>query len=282
MSQTDKNDQYKYDSNFEVVGLIPAGGKASRISPIPCSKELMPIGFGKTADDNLRPKVVSQYLLDKYREAGASKVYFILKNGKWDIPAYYGDGTMMGMRFAYLIRNLPHGVPYTLDQAYPFVRGAKKLLGFPDILYAPDDAFVLADKTLTQKEADLVIGLYPVKNKQQMMKCDMVQWNMGTGQIEKIVVKPKKTKLEHSWVFAIWSPVFTQFMHEYLKEDSKERREKNITKEIHLGHVIQRAIAMGLKVYGRLFPDHNFIDIGTPNELGEAYKKYCHMPNFSD
>ena len=38
-------------SNSEdVVGLIPASGQATRIAPLPCSKELFPIGF-RTAQD---------------------------------------------------------------------------------------------------------------------------------------------------------------------------------------------------------------------------------------
>ncbi|MEO1560926.1 MAG: dTDP-glucose pyrophosphorylase, partial [Cyanobacteria bacterium J06632_19] len=31
--------------NIPVIGLIPAGGKATRISPLPLSKELYPVGF---------------------------------------------------------------------------------------------------------------------------------------------------------------------------------------------------------------------------------------------
>ena len=50
------------------------------------------------------------------------------------------------MDFAYLLMNLPYGVPYTVDQAYPFVREAKVMMGFPDMLYGPDDAFALADR----------------------------------------------------------------------------------------------------------------------------------------
>ncbi|MFV9644588.1 MAG: nucleotidyltransferase family protein [Desulfobacterales bacterium] len=270
----DKAGQIKSANNFEVVGLIPAAGKASRISPLPCSKELIPIGFGKMADDSLRPKVVSHYLLDKFSLAGASKVYFILRNGKWDIPAYYGDGTMMAMDFAYLLMNLPYGVPYTLDQAYPFVREAKVMMGFPDMLYGPDHAFILADQTLIKKGADLVIGLYPVKDDHQVMKCDMVQWDMTTGRIEKIVIKPKLSNLKYSWVFAIWTPKFTQFMHDYLQIERNEHRDSCITKEIHLGHVVQQAITAGLRVYGHAFSNYKFIDIGTPNELDEAYKEY--------
>ncbi len=32
----------------EVIGLIPAGGQSKRLSPLPCSKELYPIGVERT------------------------------------------------------------------------------------------------------------------------------------------------------------------------------------------------------------------------------------------
>jgi len=51
----------------ELVGLIPAAGQAKRVSPLPGSKELFPVGFREVevgGHVQLRPKVVSQYLLD--------------------------------------------------------------------------------------------------------------------------------------------------------------------------------------------------------------------------
>jgi glucose-1-phosphate thymidylyltransferase len=275
-----QTDPGKRDRNPDPVGIIPAAGKASRISPLPCSKELMPMGWVNSREGAPRPKVVSQYLLDKYRAAGVSTVYFILRSGKWDIPGYYGDGSAMDMNFAYLLMNLPHGVPYTVDQAYPFVRDAKVMLGFPDMLFGPENAFALADETLIRKNADMVIGLYPPKDEHQVKKCDMVQWDTATGRIEKIVVKPELSALAFIWIFAVWTPVFSRFMHDYLKAESKARRLNGDAGEIHLGHVVQEAITAGLKVYGHAFPEQHFIDIGTPDELAQAYCRYGHsQPN---
>jgi glucose-1-phosphate thymidylyltransferase len=260
-------------NDIEVVGIIPAAGQASRISPLPCSKELLPIGFRKMTDESWRPKVVSHYLLDKFRLAGVSKVYFIIRNGKWDIPAYYGSGEMVSMDFAYLLMNLSYGVPYTVDQAYSFVRTSKIMMGFPDILYGPEDGFILADQTLIKKEADIVIGLLPVKDNRQVMKCDMVQWDKETGKIEKIVIKPHFSSLEYSWIFAVWTPAFTEFMHEFLMIERPRHQKGCIAREIYLGHVVQQAVDEGLRVYGHAFDGHTFIDIGTPDELIVAYKE---------
>jgi len=124
--------------NPEIIGLIPAAGEAKRLGPLPCSKELFPIGFGRAGQgQGERPRVVSQHLLESMKIAGVSKAYIVLRNGKWDIPAYFGDGSGIGMHLSYLLMRLPFGVPYTLDQAYPFLRDARVAMGFPDILFSP-------------------------------------------------------------------------------------------------------------------------------------------------
>jgi glucose-1-phosphate thymidylyltransferase len=142
------------------IGLIPAGD-GSRIAPIPCSKELYPVGFGR-ADNNesVRPKVVSHYLLEKMRVANITKAFIILREGKWDIPTYFRDGKVLDMNLAYLMMDLPFGVPYTLDQAYPFVKDNLVALGFPDILFRPDDAYMKLLSKQEESGADIV-GLFP-------------------------------------------------------------------------------------------------------------------------
>ena len=51
----------------DIVGLIPAAGRGKRIAPLPCSKELYPIGFRPDEHGDLRPEVASAHLLDKFR-----------------------------------------------------------------------------------------------------------------------------------------------------------------------------------------------------------------------
>ena len=103
----------------DVIGLIPCGGYASRIAPLPCSKELLPVGLQRMADGSLRPKVVSHYLLEQMREGGVRKAFLILRSGKWDIPQYYGDGSMVGIDIGYLLVQKPYGPPYTFGRGLP-------------------------------------------------------------------------------------------------------------------------------------------------------------------
>ena len=75
--------------------------------------------------------------------AGIRKAYIVLREGKWDIPTYYNDeAALLDMHLAYLMMRWPYGPPFTVDQAYAFVRHAIVAFGFPDILFEPRDAFV--------------------------------------------------------------------------------------------------------------------------------------------
>jgi glucose-1-phosphate thymidylyltransferase len=251
----------------EVIGLIPAAGKASRLSPLPCSKELFPIGFGASSKDhNLIPKVVCYSLLEKMRLAGITRAYIVIREGKWDIPAYFGDGSIFGLNLAYLMMGRPFGVPYTLDQAYPFVQDAIVALGFPDILFEAADAFHQLLAYQAAKEIDVVMGLFPCK---RVRKADMVALG-DDGRVERVVIKPRETNLRFSWGIAVWSPVFSRFMHEHLSAiEEKAARQP----ELFVGDVFNAAIQEGLKVEGVLVSDKPFLDIGTDDELLEAVKR---------
>lgn len=254
----------------EIVGLIPAGGKASRLFPLPCSKELYPIGFRST-DMGLRPKVAGHYLIEKMRNANITKAFIILRDGKWDIPSYFGDGKSLDMHLAYLMMDLPFGVPFTLDQAYPFVENSMIALGFPDMIFHPDDAFVKLRVQQEESGSDIVLGLFPAY---QPYKTDMVELDEH-GRVRRIHIKPDRTELFYAWEIAFWTPVFSKFMHEYiLSHKVKYCNNKPCThkkqKELHVGEVIQSAIDNGMRVDAVLFQDGSCLDIGTPEDLMKA------------
>jgi glucose-1-phosphate thymidylyltransferase len=254
----------------DVIGLIPCGGHATRIAPLPCSKEILPVGFRRTLDGSLRPKVVSHYLLEKMRHNGVRRAFFILRNGKWDIPQYYGNGRTVGMDLGYLIMGKPYGPPYTLDEAYPFVRGVRVALGFPDILFGPRDAFARALERLAAARADLVLGLYRVSD---VRISDMVSVDRA-GRVRELVIKPAGTKLKLGWVFAVWTPRFTEFMHEYLTvpRTAAELPDSGLPTELTVGHVIQAAVSAGVPTQSVTFPRRTYLDIGTPADLIEAVR----------
>ena len=251
----------------QIVGLFPAGGLATRIGPLPCSKEIFPVGFHCEETGNpLRPKVAGQYLLEKMRLAGAEKAYIILRQGKWDILSYFLDGKVLDLPLAYLVMDSSAGVPFTLDQAYPFIRNAHVVFGFPDILLQPDDAFVLLLEKQAQSGADLVLGLFPAH---QPQKVDMVELD-SHGRITKISIKPLETNLCYTWLIAAWSPVFTQFLHDFVNGSKDDSQEKGALPEIFLGDVIRSAILNKMHLEKVIFENGKYLDIGTPEDMAKA------------
>ncbi|MBI5665330.1 MAG: dTDP-glucose pyrophosphorylase [Nitrospirae bacterium] len=251
----------------EVIGLVPAAGTASRIAPLPCSKELYPIGFRSTNNGSeLRPKVVTHYLLESLRSADVTKAYIILREGKWDIPKYFGDGKMIDMDLAYLMMDSPYGVPFTLDQAYPFVKDALVALGFPDIIFEPDDAYRKLFIKQTETNADIVLGLFPTLQKH---KTDMVELD-ERGTVCAIHIKPETTKLVYSWEIAVWTPAFTKYMHDYIAAKKENIIDFHCQKELFVGDVIQAAIRDDMYIESVIYQNGNCIDIGTPEDMVKA------------
>jgi glucose-1-phosphate thymidylyltransferase len=258
----------------EVIGLMPAGGRASRIAPLPCSKELYPIGFRPVGNEqSLRPKVVSHFLLESMRVGNIKKVYIILREGKWDIPTYFGDGKMLDMHLAYLMMDLPYGVPYTLDQAYPFINDSIVALGFPDMIFQPEDAFLKLLVKQEESHADIVLGLFPAL---QPSKTDMVEFDENE-RLRSIIIKPDHTELVYAWEIAVWTPLFSRFMHDHvlskqagMKTDKVGGHWNAHHEELHVGDVIQAAIASNMQIEGVIFQEGRCIDIGTPEDMIKA------------
>lgn len=253
---------------MEKIGLMPAAGLATRIGPLPCSKEIYPLGFQYSKNrKGAYPVVACHHLLGNMAKADADKCYVILRPEKWDIPTYLGDGRNIGIHLAYLVTKQTPGAPFTIDQAFPFVENALILFGFPDIIFGPEDAFLrLVDRQRTSK-ADIVLGLYRAHRPQKM---DMVDLD-SDGRLREIIIKPSSTDLELTWIIAVWTGVFTRFMHDFLPKASAV---KNVeTGELYIGDVIREGMRAGLSVETVVFPDGDYVDIGTPEDLTRAVQE---------
>lgn len=107
------------------IGLVPAAGYARRLGSLPVSKEVFPLGIVPTvAEGGSRVQVPVDSLLEAFRMAEAETAYVVLREGKWDVPAYLGPGDAYELSLAYLVTPPTLGVPFTIDVASPFVRDA--------------------------------------------------------------------------------------------------------------------------------------------------------------
>lgn len=256
-----------------IVGLIPAAGTASRISPLPSSKEILPVEFSSSADGG-ELRVSSSFVLNSMQQAGVQKVYWVLRDGKWDIPSYFGNGARFGLSMAYLVTHVSYGVPFTLREATPFLGNALVVFGLPDILFRPADAFRRLLEHRRATNAAVTLGLFPVERPEH---ADVVERDRN-GRVRQIHIKtpPRqspKDEFEQAWMMAVWTPAFTEFMSAYLESalDAIEEQEDGPSDELFLGTVFQAAINAGYGVEAVSFTEGQCIDIGTPEGLMQIF-----------
>lgn len=248
----------------EFVGIVPAAGQAFRIAPIPCSKEIYPIGFGVTTSDGIaRPKVAGEYLLEKFSNADVTRALIILRKGKWDIPQYFGDGSRMGMDLAYLIMGNPGGVPFTLDQAFSFVENKIVAFGFPDILFSEQGAFTSLLQCQRTSDADVVLGLFPCGT---IPHADRVEVQED-GWVRQVFTHSSSTHLPNTWGIAVWTSRFKNFLHEFI---APLKAMTHLEAELSLSEVMQAGLEQGLKIQSVTVSHKPFLDIGTPEGLAQA------------
>jgi glucose-1-phosphate thymidylyltransferase len=252
-------------------GLIAAGGVASRLGALPCSKEIFPLAnhfnYG-------RIMVVCETLINYYKQADIKNIHFIIRKGKWDIPQLLGDGSENDVNISYHMMNLPYGTPFTLDQTYPFIRDKNIAMGFPDIVMKPENAFAKLKEKLVSSSADVVLGIFPIE---YYWKWDMVEFEHE--KIKEIIIKGKRADLKYGWSNAVWTPAFTEFMHLFLKDLLKKNENGRRTlsdgteRELYVGDVFIEAMKAGMTVEYVMFENGFTNDIGTHEEMADYLMK---------
>lgn len=246
------------------VGIIPAAGEAKRLAPLPFSKELYPIGSFELEKGALRPKPACIYLLEAMRYAGVQNIHLVIRDGKWDIPSYLGDGSLFGVNISYLMMRIPYGAPFSVNQAFPFTKNDHILFGFPDIIFEPVDAYFRLIERQEETQADVVLGLFPARNTQKM---DMIKFD-DEGAITDIVIKPEETDLTYTWILSVWSPAFSKYMYDTLRD----YKPAHAASEYYVGQVFQKAMSDNFVFEYVIFRDGNYYDIGTTDELIKIQK----------
>ncbi len=262
------------DIHSKYVGLIPAAGRATRLGHLPLSKEVYPIGFEKINEIDV-PKVVSSYLLEDMYKAGVTEFHFILRHGKWDIPAYYKSGGRYSYNICYHIAEYSYGVPFSVNQAYPFIKDKIVTLGFPDILINPKTAYInIVDELNKSYDNSIVLGLIPSTKPE---KGDMVVYDDKMRITDIFIKSPDHTHLKYAWIIAAWRPEFSTFLNDFVKRELATKSEAELlNKDYQMGETIIAAIKAGMKVKGVLFENGSFIDIGTPSDLQFASEYLKH------
>ncbi len=263
----------------KTAGIIPCAGMGSRLGRLPFSKELYPIGQKKEGGKTV-PKVVCDYLIDQMTEAGISDIHFVLRKGKWDIPGYYGGGLSGGFNACYHIADYGYGVPFSVNQVFPFIKDRTVVFGFPDILFRPENAYQrLLERLDDNDEPAIVLGVMPVSKPE---KWDMVELD-NEQNVKRLVIKSAHGKqLSYGWTIAAWNPGFSEFLNKRISQLLTEKTSMEFEEdEIHFGHIVMDAVDMGFTVKGVIFDNGRCLDIGTPEDLS-ASTLFLNRDNITD
>jgi glucose-1-phosphate thymidylyltransferase len=126
------------------VGVIPAAGHAQRLQPLPCSKEVYPVGG--------RP--VMDYVVERMRAAGCERLRVVTRAEKNDVVEHA----------AVLGAEIVIGEPPTMAESIALgLEGLEPhetvLVGLPDTIWEPIDGFVRLLEHL-DGDAGIVLGLF--------------------------------------------------------------------------------------------------------------------------
>lgn len=262
----------------ELIGLVPAAGRGSRLAGVDGSKEIVPIGLAEV-DGERWPRPAATYLLEAMTAAGVARAWIVLRPGKEDVARVLGDGGDGGdgggrlPPLAYLTIEPTAGVPETVDRALPAVGDAEVAFGFPDILFEPTDALarLLAHRRATG--ADLALALFPTDRPE---KADLVELDPA-GRIRRLLVKPGAAAPSHlrlTWILAVWTVAFSRFLHDFLVRERQAPSDRGRNRELYMSDVIQAAVDGGMPVATLPFPAGTYLDVGTPDDLARARRRY--------
>ena len=224
---------------------------------------MLPIGGLAAAARPPRLRAACDPLLAQVRRAGARCAYVVVAPGKWDVPAFLGDGAGAAPPLAYLVARESPTTVHTVDHAYAFVRDTDVLLGFPDIGTEPEDAFVHLLDRRSRTGADVVLGLFPAV---EPALVDMVDSDPD-GALRRIVVKPTETELGHTWLLASWGSRFTQFVHDWISSGEADAAAAALDRELYLGDAFVAAAAAGLRVDTLVVPGGSYTDFAAPERV---------------
>jgi glucose-1-phosphate thymidylyltransferase len=127
-----------------IIGVVPAAGLATRLQPLPCSKELLQVG-GRALID---------LLVERMRAGGAGEIRVVTRPDKHDLIGHaiaQGAAIVLGEP-----QNVSESVLLGVTGA---ASGDVALVGFPDTLWEPLDGFARL-VPLVEGGADLALGLF--------------------------------------------------------------------------------------------------------------------------
>ncbi|MEM9030140.1 MAG: toll/interleukin-1 receptor domain-containing protein [Pseudomonadota bacterium] len=264
----------------KVIGIVPGAGRASRIGGF--FKELTPINVNET--DSSRFVVVSEQIIEAIRQAGASPIYFVLNSEKGFISDYFNKSDLFSsdnLFFSFQSSlDQYYGMPFAIDKVFEETKGKTVLLGMPDTIIEPHDAFQILLRNFDSNKSDLELGIFKT---QKGSYGGYVEFDSKTHLVKSHVDKTSKNfpfeSADNAWAIACWNDRFTNFLHEYVESsrDSYKYTGFGEFRELLFGDIIDAAInSPNLRVCADYISNDSgyYLDVTEPSKYFDAVLHY--------
>jgi glucose-1-phosphate thymidylyltransferase len=233
-------------------GIIPAAGTGTRIQPLAFSKELLPVG-ARSDGTTMRPRAVSEYLLERMVIAGADKICLVISPWKSDILRYYG-GRYGRAHIAYAIQNEARGLCDAIFRALPIVPADEPVIvGLPDTIWFPDHALTaLPDDRFS-------FLLFPV-DRPELFDAVLTDESGRVGAIEVKAAVPSS-----HWVWGAFKLPSATLVALHALWRARGRR------DVFIGSLVNAWLAEGGEAWG-VRAGQNYVDVGTLHGYREAMR----------
>jgi glucose-1-phosphate thymidylyltransferase len=230
----------------ELIGLIPAAGEGNRLA-LPYPKELYPI----VSEGQYKP--IAQYTVEVMLAAGVRDIVWVVNGSKHQLIDHFGDGQRYGAQFTYVVQEKAYGMAHAWDRAYHLLGDKTVVMGMPDSIIYPQDAFKQA--LLMAAPAHQMI--LPVVEATRPDKMGMVSIGV-LGAVQNVIDKPILSGLKYGWVGIVWRSKFTELLHELVSQGVS-----------HHQSVISAAIGR-IPTLAFILRDGKYADLGTYDGIGDA------------
>lgn len=233
-------------------GIVPAAGRGSRIQPLGFSKELLPVG-SRTGPSGERPCAVSEYLVERMVRGGADKICFVIAPGKSDIIEYF-SGSFGDVPISYVVQPRPMGLCDAIFRAAPVIGDDDHVLvGLPDTIWFPDDAFG------AMRDGELSFLLFPVARPEYF---DAVVLDDDGAALE---IQVKSETARSNWVWGAFKMPAGVFHDLHRLWQQRNRADE------YVGTLVNAYIAAGGRARG-VKAGTDYADVGTLDGYRAALK----------
>lgn len=237
----------------DLVGVIPAAGKGTRIADLPFTrvlpKAMLPI----------LNKPIIEYIVHNMKSIGIKTIYIIVNPNNNFIQEYFKDGSDFGVEIKFIEQVNPEGIAHAISLVKDYIKG-------PFVVILGDD-FTITDslnnlvETFLEKNCLVMEGVVEDNDIQSIKRtCNVILDN------EKIVDIIEKPENVNSNIRGCGIYVFDPKVFDYIEKTPKTppKNEVEITNTIRL--IAKEGLAYGAYINGIN------LNINTTSDLYSALK----------